>query len=188
MGFCPVAPMHYGGEYWCEYVKRDASAMGEALTRARIDFVKKHTDVSRIVDIGIGGGRFVEDANCRGYDVNDSAITWLRDSNRFCSPYASTVSAITCWDSLEHIDKPWKLLKQVDEFLFVSLPIFDNADHVIRSRHYKPGEHIWYWTHQGFVNWCSDQGFKLLEVSAVESLLGRDGISSYAFKRISDAC
>lgn len=161
----------------------DTTPSGCALTKTRKQMVEKYLPANEIVDIGIGGGRFVEAASCRGYDVNESAVRWLRMREAFCSPYAAPIKAITCWDSLEHIDKPWKLLKQVTDWLFVSLPIFINPATIVSSKHYKPGEHIWYFTHQGFINWCATQGFELVEFNHAESDLGREGITSYAFKR-----
>ncbi|MNG41039.1 hypothetical protein D3C84_1299630 [compost metagenome] len=54
---------------------------------------------------------------------------------------------------------------------------------VLQSKHYKPGEHLHYWTLPGFVNWCEAQGFELQEANHAESELGREGITSFAFKR-----
>ena len=183
MGFHPAPAMPYTDEYFEHYKWLDSTPMGVALTDARIGLVSKYTPIDNVVDIGIGGGRFVHDSGCRGYDVNEKAVAWLREKGWFCSPYASPVESITCWDSLEHIDKPWKLLKQVTGWVFVSLPIFNSYDDVLTSKHYKPGEHLWYWTTSGLVNWFYDQGFNLIEMNRAESDLGRDGITSFAFKR-----
>ena len=183
MGFHPAPAIQYDGDYFESYVQRDQTQMGVQLTDARIGLVTKYTQLEHVVDIGIGGGRFVHDSGCRGYDVNESAVAWLRNHGWFCSPYASPVFAVTCWDSLEHIDKPWKLLKQVERFLFVSLPTFrDHAD-VLSSKHYKPGEHLWYWTSKGLIDWCAEHGFIVREVNTMESDLGRDGITSFVFER-----
>ena len=183
IGFHPRPAMNYDANYWQSYIERDASEMGAKLTQERLRLVCDYVTPSDVVDIGIGGGRFVTEADCRGYDVSKQAIEWLDSHDRFCSPYANPVRAVTCWDSLEHIDKPWKLLKQVQEWLFVSLPIFVNPATITGSKHYKPGEHIWYFTHLGFVDWCESQGFDLIEFNHMESDLGREGITSYVFKR-----
>jgi hypothetical protein len=185
MGFHPRPPIDYQADYWQEYRERDATPMGEALTKARVDFVRKHigSDIQHLVDIGIGGGRFVREADCWGFDVNESAIEWLRSHNAFTNPMTAPPEAISCWDALEHIPKPEKLLKHVKNWLFVSLPIFDNPATITASKHYKPGEHIWYFTHRGLVIWCAAQGFELIEYNHIESDLGREGITSYAFKR-----
>ena len=181
-GWHPAEPMSYDGSYWDEYKRRDASEMGALLTNARVEFAKQHWG-GELVDIGIGGGRFVREADCYGFDVNDNAIDWLVTHKRFVDPYKRKVEAISCWDSLEHISNPIELLNQVNKWVFVSLPIFKNCDDVVRSKHYKPGEHIWYFTNTGFITWMQENNFYLVEHSQVESLLGRDGIISYAFRR-----
>ena len=185
MGFHPAPPIDYQQDYWEEYLNRDKSPIGSALTYARVNFVRKYIsdDINALIDIGIGGGRFVREANCWGFDINESAIKWLRARDRFTNPLTIEPDAISCWDSLEHMPKPWKLLKRVKTWLFVSLPIFTQPHAITRSKHYKPGEHIWYFTHDGFVEWCDAQGFDLVEFNTQESDLGREGIVTYAFKR-----
>lgn len=176
-------PMKYDGAYFEDYILRDASRMGEELTRARIDFVCEHYS-GRVVDIGIGGGRFVQESGGLGFDVNSAAIQWLKKGNLWCDPYKGNgVDAVTCWDSLEHIPEPEALLNQVRKWIFVSLPIFRDMDHLKSSKHYKPGEHIWYFTHDGFVRWLSRHGFETVDYNQMETVLGRDGIYSYAARR-----
>lgn len=182
MGWHPREPISYEGCYWEEYRRRDASPMGCQLTTARVDLVRKWWG-GVVVDIGIGGGRFVEAVSGQGFDVNPEAVNWLKKKGRWRDVYAEPVDAVTCWDSLEHIPDPAALLAQVSRWLFVSLPIFRGPEHCLRSRHYKPGEHIWYWTHSGFVAWLSDQGFVMRDSSRIESQIGREGIVSYAFER-----
>jgi hypothetical protein len=181
-GFHPRRPINYDGNYWEEYLARDASPMGAKLTMARTEFVRGFWKGS-VVDIGIGGGRFCEEANALGYDINQHAVAWLKERERFCDPYLAPVDAMTCWDSLEHIPEPDALLAQVRQWLFVSLPIFESAEHCLRSRHYKPGEHVWYFSHDGFVDWCAARDFELISSSDFETQLGRDGIRTYAFRK-----
>lgn len=188
--------MLYGGEYFAHYQKLDATQMGGLLTRARLDLVKKYVNPAEVVDIGIGGGRFVEEAQCRGYDVCPDAITWLQKIYAHCDPYLHRemgangvtswgVRAITCWDSLEHIEEPEKLLACVKEWLFVSIPICETASEWVQSKHMKPGEHLHYFSLQGLVRWCGEQGFECVEINHAETELGREGITSFAFKRVS---
>lgn len=176
-------PMDYGADYWQSYVERDATPMGEALTNARINFVRKYCNCP-VVDIGIGGGRFVAESGGLGFDVNPKAIEWLKANDMFADPYAAPVQAITCWDSLEHIPEHEELLNQVTEWLFVSLPIFDSFEHIKASKHYKPGEHIWYFTDDGFRRWVGRFGFEVIAVTDIESQIGREEIFSYAARRV----
>lgn len=179
--------MEYSGEYFAHYQKLDNTPMGTALTRARLELVDKYVAPNTTLDIGIGGGRYVLESGGQGFDVSTEARRWLTDTGRWVDPYECRrmISAVTCWDSLEHIPEPEKLLEKVREWLFVSMPIYDDMADVLRSKHFKPGEHLHYWTFSGFVTWCEAQGFELQEMNHAESELGREGITSFAFKRVS---
>lgn len=184
-GFHSRPAMLYGGEYFANYQKLDATKMGGLLTKARIELVKKYFNPAEVVDIGIGGGRFVEESQGMGFDVCPDAVKWLQSSCSYRDPYgAEEVRAITCWDSLEHIPQPEKLLARVREWLFVSIPICETAKEWAESKHMKPGEHIHYFSLQGFIRWCGEHGFECVEVNWAETELGREGIASFAFKRI----
>jgi hypothetical protein len=183
-GWHSSPPMTYSGEYFAHYQKLDATPMGEVLTKARLELVEKYTYPAIGIDIGIGGGRYVEESRGDGYDVSEEAVEWLKANSAYADPYINTVPHVTCWDSLEHIPEPEKLLAQVTDWLFVSMPIYDDAADVLRSKHYKPGEHLWYFTLQGFIAWCFRQGFECQEINHAETELGREGITSFAFKRV----
>lgn len=174
--------MRYEGQYFAHYQKLDATPMGTLLTKARCDLVDKYIPDHYAVDIGIGGGRFVTEHGGDGYDVCEEAIKWLGDN--FVDPYKTSIYAATCWDSLEHIPDPALLLKQVEAWLFVSLPICESREEWAASKHFKPGEHVHYFTRDGFLRWCAEQGFECVEMNRVESDLGREGIMSFAFKRV----
>lgn len=179
--------MLYSGDYFAHYQKLDNTKMGALLTRARLELVGKYCAPSEVVDIGIGGGRFVQESGGWGYDVCADAVKWLQGFGVFKDPYDlryGPITAVSCWDSLEHIPDPQKLLAEVREWLFVSLPVFEDADDVLSSKHFKPGEHLWYFSSTGFINWCAEQGFECVEMNRVESDLGREGIMSFAFKRV----
>ena len=182
MGYHPRPPMDYSGPYFKKYQALDATPMGEALTRARVSMTRRHYQ-GGVVDIGIGGGRFVQAADGWGYDVNAEAVAWLRQQERYFDPYATPTEAISCWDSLEHIPEPEKLLAQVGEWVFVSMPVYLSQWDCLKSKHYKPGEHLWYWTQNGLIAWFARQGFGCVEINDSESELGRDGITSFAFRR-----
>lgn len=183
IGWHPRQPMEYRGEYFQKYRRMDREPMGVALTAARVEMVRRHTQRTP-VDIGIGGGRFVESINGLGYDVNAEAVAWLHGEGRYLDVYQHPVDAITCWDSLEHVPEPEKLVACALEWVFVAMPIYRDQADCLASKHYRPGEHIWYWTHDGLVQWFQSNGFELVEYNDTETMLGREGIMSYAFKRV----
>lgn len=185
-GIHTAPPIKYDGGYFANYQKLDQTPMGAALTQARVDLVERHCPSGVVVDIGIGGGRFVVDGNAMGYDVCPDAVKWLQDSGRWLNFYGAgrpDPDAVTCWDSLEHIPDIDAFMARVPCWLFVSMPIYTGLHGVLTSKHYKPGEHLHYWTMQGFINWADAQGFDCLEVNKVETELGREGIWSFALKR-----
>jgi hypothetical protein len=68
-------------------------------------------------------------------------------------------------------------------YVFASIPVFDDLYKVRDSRHYRPGEHLYYFKRQGFIDWMEAHGFLLLEWNDYESAAGRESINSFAFKR-----
>lgn len=186
-GFHTAPPMHYDGGYFANYQKLDQTPMGAALTQARVDLVNKYAPVGVTIDIGIGGGRFVEDAHAFGFDVCPDAIKWLKGRGRWADFYSAnrpSPTAITCWDSLEHIPDIDGFMSYVPNWLFVSMPIYTGLNGVLTSKHYKPGEHLHYWTLPGFLGWAESQGFECLEYNKMETDLGREGITTFVLKRV----
>ena len=183
-GFHTRPAMRYEGQYFAHYQKLDATPMGGLLTKARLELVEKYVQPNQTLDIGIGGGRYVQESGGYGFDVCDDAIRWLHDHKLF-RDIEFTWPYVTCWDSLEHVPDPEHMLSKITDWLFVSMPIYNDMADVLQSKHYKPGEHLHYWTLPGFVNWCEAQGFELQEANHAESELGREGITSFAFKRVS---
>jgi hypothetical protein len=130
----------------------------------------------------------VSTSNGYGYDVNPRAVDWLAQRELFIDPYKhipSAIEGLTFWDSLEHLPDPADLLARmrVGMFAFVSLPVFDDLTRVTESKHYRPGEHVSYFTHDGLVRFMAEQGFDLLESNRAESLAGREAIESFTFHK-----
>ena len=173
----------YDLAYWDKYVSYRSNPIGEKLMKARADLVGKYTE-GDVVDIGIGSGHFIDVRKSRtfGYDVNPQAIRWLLDRGLWWDPYFRDPDAITCWDSLEHMNRPDALVRCAKNLIFVSIPIFMDAGHAARSKHYRPDEHFWYFTRNGLVGWMKRYGFQLLEENKMETDLGREDIGTFVFK------
>lgn len=189
----------YENTYWNEFREKDKTNVGKVLTKLRRSFVAKITNSPArqdwlhedgqgfhgdnwgmdLVDIGIGGGAFVENMGCLGYDINPCAVKWLRERLWNKKP----IAFMTFWDSLEHMENPYDYLNLCTDLCFISTPIYESAEHCIRSKHYKPGEHVWYFTEPGLTAFMARRGFALLESNRMEETAGRDGIGSYAFQR-----
>lgn len=171
----------YNQTYFDKYRAMAGTAMGVAITAARAAMVRRWWQ-GMSVDVGIGCGQFVESTGCLGYDVNPAGVAWLRQRGAYLDPYEGC-DAVTCWDSLEHMRDPGALLANVRRWVFVSLPIFRDAEHAAGSRHFRRDEHYWYFTARGLERFMSQRGFVLRENDNIETLLGREDIGSFAFER-----
>lgn len=186
--FHPLPQRDYGQSYFDKYRELDKTEMGAAIVAARIALVKRHAPFKHnlsdcLLDVGIGGGRFCEEMDCYGYDINPHAVDWLEARGKFLNPYERAINYITCWDSLEHVISPESLVFSALSHLFVSVPIFKDVEDVINSKHFRPGEHFHYWTRDGIESFMRRQRFDLVEWNNAETLLGREAILSFAFKR-----
>jgi hypothetical protein len=186
IGYYPVDPKStpYDEDYFAKYQVMEVTPLGDALVASRLALVRGRMSPADVIDIGIGSGAFVRAADCEGYDINPCAVSWLRENAKWHDPYdGDKVRAVCCWDSLEHIQIPSVLLNQVSEYVFLSIPIFRDADHVLRSKHFRKDEHYWYFTDLGLKRFMKYHGFDCVEQNAMETVLGREDIGSYVFRR-----
>lgn len=185
-GYFPVRENPYDKSYFEKYLGYAETPMGVAITRARVDLVRRYAGDEPVVDIGIGCGQFIEtrgSAITTGYDVNPEAIRWLLDRNLWADPYFKEPVNATCFDSLEHMKRPERFVELVERRLFLSIPIFEDRAHVSRSKHFRPDEHFFYFTRDGLVKWMERLDFILEEENRMETDLGREGIGTFVFKR-----
>lgn len=192
LGYYPVKKTHYDDQYFNEYVRMAHTAMGESLNEFRTALVNKYTK-GLVLDVGIGCGTFMKRrGNCIGFDVCPKAIYQLQRSDQFFNPYNGAgawkdIKGVTFFDSLEHMEWPELIFDNItDQFIFVSIPIFRDAEHVISSRHFKKEEHFLYFTDQGFINYMASYGFESLERRDDEIRCGREDIYTYVFQRGSE--
>lgn len=185
VGYYPVQEQPYNAAYWQRYRDMDQTPTGAELTVSRIGLVDRHYR-GPLIDVGIGGGRFVEDRpGTYGYDVNPLAVEWLQTAGAYWNPYKCPCEAASFWDSLEHIHRPDVLLRNVSGWVFGSMPIYMDAEHILRSKHFRKDEHCWYFTRAGLERFMARLGFALREWNTMEQDAGREDIHSFAFERVS---
>jgi hypothetical protein len=184
IGYYPVKAMPYDADYFAKYQAIKETDIGLKLNQARIELVNKYTK-GEVLDIGIGNGAFVETReNTFGFDINETAVQWLIEKNKYRHPFKGAES-LTFWDSLEHIHNPALHLSGAKKYVFVSCPIYENVEHLLSSKHFKKDEHCWYWTIQGLTTFMQKFGFEVQEINWAESEIGREDIASFVFKRVS---
>lgn len=176
----------YNGEYFEHYVALEGKPIALMLNAGRVQLVNKHVGPELgVLDVGVGSGEFIMSRpNTFGYDVNKRAEAWLKAERRWSDKFG-VFEAFTFWDVLEHVETPEDYFQHMrpGTHLFTSLPIFRSLWDVRKSKHYKPGEHLYYFTESGFLNWMKRHNWRHLETQDYETRAGRDGILSFAFRR-----
>lgn len=185
-----AGPEPYDQSYFDKYTGYAQTDLGRELTNLRVDLVNKFLPTGmHVCDIGIGCGQFLEAIDryrpCWGYDVNPVAVQWLQQAGRWLDPYIEARPyVLTFWDSFEHIQRPAVLLQACrPRFVFMSLPIFRDLAHVLRSKHFRPDEHFWYFTTWGLIKEMGRAGYRCLAVNFDETAAGREDIGTFVFER-----
>jgi hypothetical protein len=180
--------MSYAEDYFAHYKKCEGTQIANALNEFRVGLSHKYC--KSIIDIGVGSGEFLKSCRipCNGYDVNPVAEEWLKECSLWADPYAESWrwDGMSLWDVIEHIPAPGLLFSRVPvgAYVFLTIPFFYSLDEIVHSKHYKPtGEHLRYFTRDGFVMYMDGFGFDLLEESDAESKAGRHQVMSFAFKK-----
>lgn len=175
----------YDAAYYDKCKSYEDQAIALKINAGRIALVGKYVGQNRVADVGIGSGEFVKKRpNTFGYDVNPVAIEWLKRNDLWAQPLEE-FAALTFWDVIEHCPDPGLYLDRVrlHAFAFFSVPIMYGLGGIRLSKHYRPGEHLYYWTEDGFLQWMARHGFAWLETQRFEIDAGRESILSFAFKR-----
>lgn len=168
--------------------------MNKKINKCRCDLVYRYGKYEHILDIGAGNLDFLDmfwhdyQPLIWGYDIIPRSVKKLKKLGAYMDPYKDflgNISVFTMFDVLEHFEDPGVILKRIPEqtHLIISIPIFEDLVEVEFSKHYRPNEHYWYFTHDGMVDFMAGYGFKLKESNNDETLLGRKQITTFVFKR-----
>jgi len=182
--------VEYGDAYMIKVEAYAGNDIERAVLAGRCAMLGRHLQPgAKVLDFGAGTGSFVRAAAAAGYaakgfEVIKKAADTLKDQKLYADA-PQDFDAVTLWDTLEHIENPHLLFNSIQKgaHVFVSLPVFDDLGSIRASRHYRPGEHLYYWTAQGFIDWMSLYNFRLIERSDHETEAGRDKIGAFAFAR-----
>jgi len=178
----------YDDSYFDKYKSYEDTPIASALNAGRCALLMRHAaDGATVLDIGAGCGTFVRQARswgfgAKGFDIIAKTVEYLRSIDAYADDPAQ-FDVVTFWDSLEHIENPEELLSRVRHgaHLLVAIPLFPDLSNIRESKHYRPGEHFYYFTAAGFIDWMALNGFRLLEVSDHETSAGRESIGAFAF-------
>lgn len=179
--------------YDATYLKKCEAYLGSEIAArvnaGRVALLQRHLGApAAVIDVGCGTGEFMRAASGAGYIMRGfDVIQDVRDKLIAAGTFADDVNlfdAVCMWDAIEHMEDPDRFLRQKkNTFLFVSIPIFKDLAKIRESKHYRPGEHLYYWTADGFIAWIGLHGFRLIEASEHEVEAGREDIGAFAFRR-----
>lgn len=180
----------YDKDYYEKYIKMAGSEIANKLNHCRTTLTEKWCG-GPLLDIGIGSGEFIESSKIKvyGFDINPYAVRWLEERNIFVNPYKNVPEFIhgwTFWDTLEHIREPHITFSKIrsGSYVFVSIPIMKTLLDIKQHKHYRPNEHYYYFTTEGFVRWMGDHGFNYKEHNDLETKAGRESIETFVFLKI----
>lgn len=187
----PMRTIPYDEAYQKKVAAYEDTDIAKKVNAGRVAFVKRHAKSKEpnLLDWGAGSGSFARAAAAAGFDVK------TYDANPFAQlqlgndvgdkPNPYNFEILTLWDTIEHLEQPELVIKNVRKggLLFVSLPIFIDLKKIRESKHYRPNEHLYYWTDEGFKSYMALYGFRCIETSTHEVDAGRDSIGAYAFVR-----
>jgi SAM-dependent methyltransferase len=182
--------IRYGEAYLACFDEYARGQIAARLMAGRVAMLSRHVAPdATVLDVGCGSGAFIQAAigagfKARGYDVIPEAVSRLISRDLYDDEPCG-FEAVTFWDSIEHIEEPEIWLRRVNPgaVVLAAIPVFEDLRKVRESKHYKPGEHLYYWTPRGFVEWMGLYGFRLLEMSSHEVDAGRESIGAFAFCR-----
>ena len=92
-----------------------------------------------------------------------------------------TFDAITFWDSLEHMKRLGIVPLLNGRYVFISTPIIDGVRDLLKWKHFRPDEHVWYFSEQALVKLFKKWGYALQSVDSFEVQCGRSDVLSYCF-------
>lgn len=183
-------PIEYGEEYFQRYSSYRGTEISKCINSSRIDLLKRFGEPAAL-DIGIGSGEFLETANaagvqCFGFDVNPIAIEYLKRRGFFVNPTngVSTqgINTVTFWDVFEHLEEPSTFVSDLGiETIIMSVPIVEDFSCLLGWKHFKPGEHLYYFTNEGMISFMDEIGYKLAYSGRPECDCGREDIGSFVF-------
>jgi hypothetical protein len=183
-----VTPYEYSDVYWQNYIQMENTETCKLLNNFRKSLVESYA--TNVLDIGIGSGAFLKSLSIpkKGYDVNPHAEKWLKEQEIWHNPYEdsnASVDGFCFWDVLEHIENPSIILNNLPNksFVFISLPIFNDLEKIHLSKHYKPNEHLQYFSTSGLMRFLGLHGFRTLEIRSDESQIGRENIITFVAQK-----
>lgn len=181
-------PEVYANGYAENYYNLIGTEKGDKIVAHRAETLTRLTSRMSIMDFGCGTGVLIREArklglNMFGYEPMPSFRTvhhrlgveqWVQTDLRDAASMG--MEFMTFFDSFEHLDRPDKILELFKpKMILLAIPIFYGKleEGLTSWKHYKPKEHVWYFTPEGLTNMLQAHGYVPTGFSTEECNLGR---------------
>jgi len=173
--------MNYDLEYY-ENMLREYSKTAEEISKIRWDWIKE-LDPRVVLDYGSGVGWFrawrPKGVQVYSYDVADYPQTGVE----------LVIYDIVCfWDVLEHISD-FAVIEPIlalAKNVAITLPLMPKGERFDTWKHFKPGEHLHYFTEATLNALFSRYGFELIKAGKTERPPRKD-ITSVLYAKVDSA-
>lgn len=195
----------YNVTYAEEFHARANSIVGHNLVTARLQFMAEvvrheHDDpfTYTLLDFGCATGIFVMRAyshvfKAQGYDINHAYRRFWQGRKHLYTDLTRVqmpIDILTMFDSLEHVKDPRGLIKYLKpRYIIISIPLVDWVLHdipieaITEDRHYKPREHLHYFTTLSLTKLFADLGYDEVMMTSKEIDLGRESVHLIGYKQ-----
>jgi hypothetical protein len=165
-----IQPFIYNSEYVDSYKKTPTLEM----SYIRLTVLHKYVKSGRIIDIGYGDGEFIRQSIARGYEAYGYDV-----NNTVNVPKVNNISgqwdAVTMFDSLEHVEDIEELIEKIySRYIIITIPHFCPSiqdGEISTWRHYKPNEHLHYFSKKALILFMQKNGYNVLEAYEHEDLI-----------------
>jgi hypothetical protein len=165
-----------------ENMLRMYSATAEKINKIRWEWIRSHCNPLTVLDYGCGVGWFRAFRPETGLTVNTFDIGEFPQTGIRLSEY----DLICFWDVLEHLPSFDVIEELLDKAQYVAatVPIVpERRSFDLRKwKHFKPGEHLHYWTSEMVIDMFEAYGYKLVTTGTPECPPRQD-VHSFLFER-----
>jgi hypothetical protein len=171
--------------YTNKYNHRDETYYDSPVPSIRKEYVTKYTNLKDCVDFGCGNKPFGGDECLLNYDP------FVKEFSNFSIDLYKEARCILAFDVLEHLFDLSTFIRTLPHSMLIcSLPIvpdkielsIENPE-LLKWKHFRPGEHLYYFRENGFIEFCKDLGWSCI-YNAYDECPPREDIGNFVFVRV----
>lgn len=169
----------YDREYATRYQAYDGTEISRQLIELRANLILSKMQEGEFLDFGCGTGALIRhltkksNLSVSGWDLSP----FFCYDNRLVMR-SEKFAGVSFWDSLEHLWNPRKVIESLSpKHIFIGVPSLDDicVDQILDWRHYKPGEHIHYFSEWSLICLLVSCGYSNMKYHYKESKIRASG-------------